>query len=695
MRQLSARQFARKLKDLLKSSDRRFIFFIGSGCSVTSGIGDASTLVGRWLPKLKRFLEGSEDNYEQWAKKKYPEYNGNNKAVIYSKVMKELFATPAERQEEIERICGNNTPGFGYAVLAQLMNYKKYGSYCNVVLTTNFDDMVADALYVFTSEKPLVMVHESLVSFIKISRTRPMIIKLHGDALISPKNTEGEIVLEDEVKDTILNLLKETGLIFIGYGGNDSSIYDLFKDLPENALPWGIYWVGEQFPKNRLGKLLEARNTTHVNHFDFDELMLLLKKEFGLKRPDKNRFSKVFRKYFDKLQSLEDNISKRLDSPEKDALSEAAEDAVSELDEKYKFIFEALQHEKDNPDKADEIYLEGLDKFPKSVELLDSYAIFLTDIRKDYDNAEMNFKRSLEIDPKNERVLSNYALFLTKIRKNYDKSEEYYKHALEIDPDNSITLSNYANFLKTIRKDDDRAEKYYKRSLEIDPDNANTLNSYAVFLTDIRKDHDKAEEYYKRSLKIDPNDVFTLCNYANFQYRIKKDHNKAEEYYNRSLKIEPNDAITLCSLAALISDIRQDHDRAEEYLKRSLEIEPENASILGNYAGFLLSQGRAYEGFEYLDKAFKLCDIDDLELECRFYMYAHSKDGNKQKESLKKIKELIESDVRSRFWNLDANINRAIKDGHPQPEFLKALAKVISDELDVKELDKFDVWNTL
>ncbi|MCD6162896.1 MAG: tetratricopeptide repeat protein, partial [candidate division Zixibacteria bacterium] len=494
MEQISAKQFVRKLKSLLSYPDRRFTILLGSGCSVSSGIGDASTLVGRWLPKLKGIIEGSEDNYEQWAKEKYPEYEDNNKAIIYSEVMEELFTTPSERQEEIERICGKNTPGFGYAVLAQLMNYKKDGSCCNVVLTTNFDDMVADALYVYTNEKPLVMVHESLVSFVKISRTRPIVIKLHGDARIFPKNTDDETdKLEDKVKSTIQSLLKETGLIFIGYGGNDSSIWDIFEDLPETAPPWGIYWIGKQIPQNRLGELLSARSTFHVNHFDFDELMLLIRSEFKFNHPERTRFDKIYDDYFNKFTKLNSKIKDKLASPEKAALSEAAKDAVSELDEMYKFIFEAIQYEKDNPDKADKIYLEGLKKFPDNPELLTSYANFLYRIRKEHDKAEEYYKRSLKIDPKNAYTLGSYATFLKNIRKDYDKAEEYYKRSLEIEPENANTLGNYAIFLHGIHKEHDKAEEYYERSLEIDPDNANTLGNYALLLKTIRKDYDKAE----------------------------------------------------------------------------------------------------------------------------------------------------------------------------------------------------------
>jgi hypothetical protein len=51
------------------------------------------------------------------------------------------------------------------------------------------------------------------------------VIKLHGDARLTPKNTELETKeLTDAVKKVLKNLLHESGLIFVGYGGNDQSI---------------------------------------------------------------------------------------------------------------------------------------------------------------------------------------------------------------------------------------------------------------------------------------------------------------------------------------------------------------------------------------------------------------------------------------------------------------------------------------
>jgi Tfp pilus assembly protein PilF len=71
------------------------------------------------------------------------------------------------------------------------------------------------------------------------------------------------------------------------------------------------------------------------------------------------------------------------------------------------------------------------------------------------------FTNSLELKPDNAIVNGNYAFFLTNIRKDYDQAEKYYKEALELDPDHANNNRNYANFLEVIRKNYDQAEEYY------------------------------------------------------------------------------------------------------------------------------------------------------------------------------------------------------------------------------------------
>ena len=54
-------------------------------------------------------------------------------------------------------------PSFGYSVLAKILAETRH----RVVITTNFDNLVADALSLYTSKHPLVCGHESLSIFAK------------------------------------------------------------------------------------------------------------------------------------------------------------------------------------------------------------------------------------------------------------------------------------------------------------------------------------------------------------------------------------------------------------------------------------------------------------------------------------------------------------------------------------------------
>lgn len=245
LRMLTAEDFVRRLRAYTSGdlAGAQYAFFIGAGCSISSGIPGASFLVReRWLPRLRDIRAPDEEDPLEWAKEHMGVDSDDLRPGTYGRVMTELFPQPALRQSEIEELCIAAQPGFGYATLAQLMAMS--GSQFNVVLTTNFDDLVADALYLFTGSHPLQIHHGSLSPYIRATRTRPMVVKLHGHHQFSPLNTEEETQrIEPGLTDGVRSLLHDRGLIFIGYSGSDDGIRDVLAGLPPEALPYGVYWV--------------------------------------------------------------------------------------------------------------------------------------------------------------------------------------------------------------------------------------------------------------------------------------------------------------------------------------------------------------------------------------------------------------------------------------------------------------------
>ena len=660
LRRITVEEFARRLKVTTDQIDKRFAFFLGAGASASSGIPAAGDLVKfDWLPRLRDVSAPQRKDLDIWAKEEFPDYNPQNPSIIYGAVMEKLFLYPEERQREIEHQCDGKFPSFGYAVLARLMVLE--GGRFNVALTTNFDDLIADALYLFPQARPLVIHHESLARYIRPTRTRPLVVKLHGDHRLSPQNTALETeTLKESIEKQVRTLLHDRGLIFIGYGGNDKGIEKMLQALSNEALPLGVFWASREEPGGVIRPWLELRDAVWVEKGDFDEVMLLVRDVFNLPHPDRRRFEEIFTKYNETYDILSRRIISLSDTtPNAPVLKDAIKRTDQSFPDEWAVITMARRQENTAPDQAQTIYLKGLEQFPSSPLLQDQYARFLTLIRKDYDKAEEYLQRALAADPNRVASLGTYATFLWNFRKDYDKAEEYYRRVLTADPNRPFSLGSYANFLWNIRKQYDNAEGYFQRALAADPNHAFTLAHLATFLWTIRKDFDKAEEYFQRALAANPNRAFTLGNYAAFLWNIRKDYDKAHEYYGRALAADPSHAITL-----------------------------------GNYAGFLLANGRRKEGLEILEKVLHSSDLPEnptLEVECWFYALAHrSVEG--QEEALQNLKRVLIAGARSPGWNFIPNIQQAKNVGNPDVPWLEKLAAVISEEADIRILDEWTKW---
>jgi Tfp pilus assembly protein PilF len=696
LRKMPAAEFARRLNAAREQSDRRFAFFLGAGCSVSSGIPAAATLVkDYWLPRLCDLNAVAADGHDSWIRSEFPGYNTSEAAVLYGPIMERLFLFPDDRQLEIERLCDGLFPGFGYAVMAGLVALD--GGHFNVVLTTNFDDLIADALYLFTRARPLVIHHESLAGFIRPTRTRPLVVKLHGDHRLAPQNTASETeALKGAIEQSVRGLLRDRTLIFVGYGGADKGVVHLLESLPDDQPLPGVYWVNRREPNGIIRLWLNKRNAIWVGTEGFDELMLLVHDAFDLSHPDQRPLDAVFQRYFDTYEALSGRVRASTDpGPEAKALREAAERTDETFTNWWAVELKTRAHERTDPEEADRVYKQGIRAFPNSAELLGSYAIFLTDVRSDHDQAEIFFKRAIEADPRNTITLGNYANFLTTVRSDHDQAETFFKRAIEADPRNTITLGNYANFLTTVRSDHDQAETFFKLAIEADPRHANILGNYANFLMTVRSDLDQAETFYKRAIEADPRDANILGNYAFFSQTVRSDHDQAETFFKRAIEADPRHANTVGNYANFLQNVRSDHDQAETYYKRAIEADPRHANNLGNYAGFQLLFGgehRREEALEILQQVLSEPDLPDaLAAECWFYAAVYRPKSDRE-EAVRKLKQVLQAGARSPGWDLEPHVARARKMGHPDADWLEKVAAVISFGAEIAILADWPEW---
>ena len=632
-RDITQGRLLRSITDNLSGEGTRFAFLLGAGASRSSGIGSAAELASKWVKQLKA------DDPEVLRKLKISEDDDASKmAQAYSAIYQARFGhQPADGYQELENIitAPNVEPSLGYIMLASLMRETAN----NLVLTVNFDRLTETALLTVFNHHAKVVFHENMLPIVRLPDRQPTVVKIHNDVFFQPMS-EGEDIstLSAAWKEKIDEILATYHLIVLGYGGNYRE--GLMQHLIDSAVSDRIYWCYQQ--EDDIPEVVIKQEYYCVRVDGFDEFMFALNEKLPKNKASNLEVVKeqILKAANIKVKRLNDRVDV-ISEQNKGTESKPALAKIQNFVANTWWDIERKVRETTDIESKDALYQEGLNKFSASVELMESYAIFLTNIRRDYDKAERYYKKALELDPNDANTNSNYGSFLYESRKDYDKAELYYKKALELEPDTGAFHNNYGLFLYKIRKNYDQAEHYYKKALELDPDDANTNGNYASFLTHIRKDHDQAEQYYKKALEFEPNHANNNGNYASFLTHIRKDHYQAERYY-----------------------------------KKALELDPDGINKNCNYAGFLLALGRKQEALIFLDKAEKLSKNPELDLELAFYHLAHFPDS--YAESKARILELLAEGIRSVGWDFSANIVRAEQDGCEYVDELRELAARIT-----------------
>lgn len=333
----------RHIKTKEESSPANYSIFLGAGASVTSGIRTAGQLTDEWANELyERFKrEKSLDPTvaKSYFEKEHPSwYNSDNP---YSSLFEKKFDLPTQRRRFVEQEVDGKLPSIGYSYLVSLVD----NNYFNTLFTTNFDDLLNEAFYVFSNKRPILCAHDSSIRSVSITSKRPKIVKLHGDYLFDDiKSTLRETEsLEQNTKEKFVEFCKEYGLIVVGYSGSDRSIMDVLEFLvkQESYLKNGIYWClrpGDEVCHN-LRNLIWKDKVYPVLIDGFDELFAevhsqTIGKELNLNSSSKHsKLEMTIRQIVDDRNDLKRNsiISRELESIKEDGDSKDISGFIKKL----------------------------------------------------------------------------------------------------------------------------------------------------------------------------------------------------------------------------------------------------------------------------------------------------------------------------------------------------------------------------
>lgn len=595
-------------------NDRQFAFILGAGASFTSGIPTGQHLAQKWLKDLHLRECADGRSLDEWIAQCGVGDGGltlQTAAEHYPQIFERRFEGDREAgYAELESAMEGKSPSLGYSLLAEIIQHTRH----KVVVTTNFDNLVADALAMHAHQSPLVVAHESLAGFVRPQLRRPLVAKIHRDLYLHPINDlAGVSTMEQGWKIALKKLFQYFTPIVVGYGGNDGSLMDMLMGLEQGDIAGRMIWCYREGspPPAKVRSVLNKHRGLLVKVPGFDEFMLQLAAKLvtdfdvaAIAERTANLGQERADRYRDQASKLRESSARG--SPAEQRAGAVITESVRSGQSWWAWEIKAIAE----PDfsKRDFIYQEGIKHFPNSAELVGNYANFLADERMDFDAAEAMYKKALKLDSNSAHITGNYASFLEDQRKDYDAAEVMYKRAIKLDPRDARVTSNYAIFLVDQRKDYDTAEKMYKKALDIDPNSADITGNYASFLEDQRKDSGAAEAMYKRALELDPSNTRNTGNYAIFLTDQHKDYDAAEAMYKKALALDPSHAVITGYYASFLEDHRRDHDMAEAMYKKALELDSSNANNSGYYASFLADRRKDYEAAEAMYK--KALDLD-------------------------------------------------------------------------------------
>lgn len=573
---LSTQQLVRQIIESNRNGER-FCFILGSGASVESGIPTGNTLEMQWMDCIMGEKDDGDEtpamnveDVRKSAKALYEEglighpfeeieaawkaakKGGKPLSSAYYFDIYKLRFYPNRRNgyRYLERIMETCEPSLGYHTLALLLTSDTRN---NLVVSTNFDNLVEDALFLYTNKRPLVVSHESLAGYIESDIQRPIVAKVHRGLMYAPFNSPDTTnKLKEEWREALNYAFSTYTPIVIGYGGGDHSLM-AFLEEENTAMRHGVYWCyleNADLPEKNICDFVENKDGYFVTIGGFDALMM----EIG-------------------------------NSLYKDNITPTGTDAYL----------------KDQYDERVRQYNKQWDKLNKNPELQE----ILQPIKEAEQVEEKKREESSQLTAWDHIRRGNRAYD----EHNYEEAVNEYKLAIALDENNSVVYSNLAAAYNYLQQHEKAIEACMK-AIELDEQDAVAYNNRGFAYLSVAQKTKEHEDYakaigdYDRAVELNPHNS-TAYNNRGYAYDELGEYNLAIDDYVKAIAAEPEDATSYNNRAAVYNKLEQ-YDLAIDDCNKAIDLDSGCASAY-NHRGVAYSKLQLHEkAIEDLTKAIQL-----------------------------------------------------------------------------------------
>ena len=242
-----------------------------------SGLSRAAQIPTGWeitldLTRRVGVLEGAEPqaDWAAWHQLRFGE------EPSYSKLLDALSDTSAERRSilhgyidpsETDLDTGARQPTKAHHAIARLVR----DGYVRVIVTTNFDRLLENALREAGVEPTVIKSEDDLAGAIPLPHARCFILKIHGDYLDTRlRNTDAELGQYGDVQNRLLDrIFDEHGLVICGWSGDwDAALRAAIVRAPSRRYP--TYWASRGPASDAASDMIRHRAAHLVSIDDAD-----------------------------------------------------------------------------------------------------------------------------------------------------------------------------------------------------------------------------------------------------------------------------------------------------------------------------------------------------------------------------------------------------------------------------------------
>lgn len=535
------------MRDIVAGTDRR-AWVLGAGVSKESGIPLASEFAERWARQLFGMAEtGNDKQFRERLKERG--WDPDKLDQHYFDIYDVNFPASSSGYAALQRAMHGKTPSYGYFILADILS----NTHSNLAITVNFDNLIADALYLMGKRYPLLLDHEAVAHLATPMADVPIVCKIHRDLTKNPQSRREDMKeLAVQWKPALNEIFKYYAPIFIGYGGNDHTLMDYLAGHSDGFVSppiWLFHSPDGQVDEGDLRKKLNP------------DCLKLLIKTGGIVVPFSSFDLLMY--WVQQRHMIATEVDTTFDARTKE-IADALKSRISNLGQKWK----DARSGHDPVARGLEEQTEGSSAGERSVSDWIVYASSADTPGEKVKRYEQAISLTNKTDPKLSWLYNNRGVAKSSMGCKEEAIQDY-DQAVQLDPKSAMACFNRGN-AKSALGQMEGGILDYDQALKLDPKDASSYanRGNAKFALGRNKE---AIQDYDLAIELDPNNALAYDNRGNAKFRLGLEE-EALANYDQAIRLDEKFGSPHFNKACVFA-LQSRADMSLPHLRRAMELD--------------------------------------------------------------------------------------------------------------------------